>query len=229
LLNRAARFFPILRQLDCDLKLGGTLLEVGSGSSGIGEFWKGTFVGCDMNFPTRPIRNMRPVICSGCSLPFGDAAFDIVVVSDVIEHVSPVQRGDIVQEALRVARKLVVIGYPCGSAAFAVDQKLYHEYTSRNRHPPDWLVEHMAYPFPDEDLFLNLPGNWTSRVIPNESLRFHYWMMRTEMFRLWNYSFRLALWLAPQLVRHLLQRVDREPSYRKIFVLTRRQPQLTFV
>jgi len=56
---------------------------------------------------------------------------------------------------------------------------------------------------------------------PNESLPFHHWMMKTEMFRPWNYSFRFALWVVPGVVERVLRRVDREPSYRKIFVLTR--------
>jgi hypothetical protein len=47
------------------------------------------------------------------------------------------------------------------------------------------------------------------------------WMMKTEMFPPWDYSFRLALWIVPGVVERVLRRVDREPSYRKIFVLTR--------
>ena len=65
MLNRAARFFPILRQLKPQLPNGDSLLEVGSGSLGLGEFWKGPFVGCDVTFPSRPVKNMRaaaPVI-----------------------------------------------------------------------------------------------------------------------------------------------------------------------
>jgi hypothetical protein len=221
LLNRAARFFPILRELKRHLPNGGTLLEVGSGSIGVGEFWKGSFVGCDVNFSGRPVSHMRAVQCSGHQLPFKSSAFDALVVSDVMEHVPPALRHCVVNETLRVARKVVVFGYPCGPEAFALDEELYRRYKTRNSPPPAWLEEHMMHPFPDEGLFSELPQGWMREVIPNETLEFHDWMMRTEMFRPWDYSFRLLLRIAPGLVENFLERANSEPSYRKIFVLTR--------
>jgi hypothetical protein len=221
LLNRAARFFPILRELKSLLPAGGALLEVGSGSLGLGEFWSHPFVGCDVIFSSRPVKNMRAVQCSGHQLPFKDRSFDAVVVSDVMEHVPPGQRREVVAEVLRVARKVVMFGYPCGPAAFQLDQKLYRDYQNRNLPPPVWLEEHMLHPFPDEGLLVELPAAWKRKVIPNESLPFHDWMMRAEMFRPLDYSFRLLLLVMPGVVERVLRRVNREPSYRKIFVLTR--------
>lgn len=226
MLNRAARFFPILRELRSRVTTGGTLLEVGSGSSGIGEFWTGRFVGCDIVFASRPLSNMQAVRCSGHKLPFKDGAFDAVVVSDVLEHVPPSLRRQVVDEALRVAREMVVFGYPCGPAAFELDKKLYEDYRRQSLSPPSWLEEHMLHPFPDEDLLAKLPSGWKSKALPNERLQFHYWMMKREMFRPWDYAFRVALRIMPGMVDRCLQRGNREPSYRKIFVLTRESEKI---
>lgn len=225
LLNRAARFFPILKELKKLLSRESSLLEVGSGPLGLGEFWKKSFVGCDVIFPFPPIAHMRAVRSSGHELPFAARSFDAVVVSDVLEHVPPDKRSQVVAEALRVARGVVVFAYPCGSAAFALDQRLYQDLKTRKVPPPEWLEEHMVHAFPDERLFSEgIPG-WTVKVIPNETLIFHYWMIRSETYRICDYAFRLALRIAPRLVERLLQRMDREPSYRKIFIL-KREPQL---
>lgn len=221
MLNRAARFFPILRKLQSKLPPGGAVLEVGSGPTGLGEFWTGKFVGCDIGFPSRPITNMLAVRCSGHQLPFADGSFDAVVVSDVMEHVPPVQRDQVLHEVLRVARKVIIFGYPCGKAAFELDQKLYHLYRSLNVSPPVWLEEHMLFPFPDSNLFIDLPRGWTKEAFPNESLRFHYWMMRAEMSWMWDYSFRALLRILPAFVEFWLRYADAEPSYRMIFVLSR--------
>lgn len=221
MLNRAARFFPMLRKVRASLPEGSILVEVGHGSISPGEFWDGPFVGCDTTFTSRPVGKMRAVCCSGHQLPFKDASIDAVVVSDVLEHVPPALRKQVISEVLRVARRVAVFGYPCGPAAFAVDQKLYGDYQDRGVQPPIWLEEHMRHPFPEETLLQSLPPNWQKKVIPNDHLHFHYWMMKKEMFRLWNAVFRLALRSVPSFVERFLERTNREPSYRKIFVLTR--------
>jgi hypothetical protein len=166
---------------------------------------------------------MRPVICSGIRLPFLDRSFDVVVASDVMEHLPPENRTELISEILRVARRFAVFAYPCGPAAFALDKKLRGDYLSQSIAPPVWLEEHMRYQFPTEDLFRAAPIGWQVKAVPNESLRFHYWMMRREMRLSLNCLFRLGLIIAPGVIESLLRLVDREPSYRKIFFLTRQE------
>ena len=206
------------------MKSGCKVLEIGSGAIGLGEFWHYPFVGCDVIFAEKPRPLMRPVRCSGSRLPFADQSFDAVVASDVMEHVPPESRGRVVSEALRVSRKVVVIGYPSGPTAMAADRDLREWYLRKKRAPPAWLEEHMMHPFPNGELFSEVEKEWTVNAVPNESVEFHLKMMRLEMSRPINHLFRLGLLAMPNVIEGFLRRKDSEPSYRKIFVL-RRQGQ----
>src|SRR5207247_9283335 len=73
-------------------------------------------------------------------------------------HVDPAARADVLREALRVERKLAVIGFPCGPDAFSVDRRLYEAYRTRGWSPPRWLEEHMRNGLPDERVVEGLPG-----------------------------------------------------------------------
>ena len=224
MLNWAARYFPILRVLKQHGFLkSGTLLEIGSGPFGVGTYRKVPFTGCDIVFPCEPKWPMTPLVASAADLPLPDQSFDIVLASDVLEHVPPAFREKVIRETLRVARSLVIFGFPSGSAAHDADRDLRQFYLSRNVDVPGWLEEHMEANFPDASLFQNLPG-WSVRQFSNESLKFHSWMMRREM----NWWFvRITGRLArqfPWLLEPMLRSMDAAPSYRQIFVLTPVQP-----
>ena len=222
MLNWAARYFPILRVLSPQLSERDSLLEIGSGSVGIGKFRHNRFVGCDISFPFPPKAPMLPVIASGARLPFCDQSFDAVVASDVLEHVPPNCRMTVVREALRVTRKIAVFGFPSGHTSLEYDLKLAEVYDQRHFERPKWLQEHLQYqPFPTEDLFQELQHEWKISSFDNENVIFHNWTMRQEMYRVGFYFFMVLLTLVPRLIETLLRRADREPYYRKIVILER--------
>lgn len=222
MLNWASRYFPILRALREELGNTGSILEVGSGSIGLGQFYSAPFVGCDLTFPIAPKSPMLPVVASATTLPFRDRSFDAVVVSDVLEHVPPQQRMTVVQESLRVTNKVAVFGFPSGDQAAECDRKLAQAYDSTRQHQPVWLQEHMQYqPFPTEALFKELRPEWNVRSVNNEHVTLHHWIMRVEMRRLSLYFFRIMLAVFPRVSEYLLRCADRGPCYRKIVIVRR--------
>jgi hypothetical protein len=220
-LNWAVRYYPILRILESEGLSKATLLEIGSGPVGIGKFRDVPFIGCDLSFSSEPQPPMFPMKASAAELPFTDRIFDVVLSSDVLEHVPPPVRPKVIAEALRVSRKLVIFGFPCGEAAWNSDRALRETYQNSNVEVPEWLDEHMLAPFPDPEAFASLTG-WSVEQIGNDNLRFHAWLMRKEMSRLFNRVGSALIRLAPRLVESALRRVDRAPYYRQIFILRRK-------
>ena len=142
MLNRWVRYLPIIDLLKKDY--GVPVLEVGSGSIGLGEFLDQPFVGCDVLFnPKELARTIMPVTASGTKLPFRDGAFHTVLCLDTMEHVPRAARRPFVRELLRVTGSVLIIGAPMGAKASSADRKLHEYFLQEGREVPIWLKEHM--------------------------------------------------------------------------------------
>jgi SAM-dependent methyltransferase len=204
-----------------NLSAGCSVLEIGSGPIGLGEFRKVAFVGCDISFPSAPLSPMIPIVASACALPFTDRSFEVAIASDVLEHVPPAARPLVIQETLRVTRRIAIFAFPCGQTAHKTDKELLQTYVSKNLEPPVWLQEHMLHDFPEANLFSSIPA-WEIKERGNENVHLHLWILRMEMHRVFNYAARACLRIVPRFVEFLLRKADREPFYRRVFVLRRK-------
>lgn len=220
-LDHFFRYYDILKLANpC---AGDRVLEVGSGSSGIGEFYSGSFVGLDLKFDN-PIRTMDLVRGSATRLPFADGAFDVVISSDMIEHLPAHDRSAAIRELIRVSRGRVVVACPQGRAAHLSDVLLASIYRLRRRTPPDWLQEHLANGLPERshmEAVVRESGN-PYAVYRNESVLLHQSVMIAGVLPI------LGRCLPPFAARLralsiVLLKVTREmgPAYRNIFLIQR--------
>ena len=112
-----------------------------------------------------PESDVRPVLVAATAerLPFADSSFDYAVSLDMFEHLPSGIREPSVQELCRVARKGVIVGFPVGRPAKAVDTVLYHALRFGRRGIPDWLAEHREQlQYPDRAMLSSaLPSSWS--------------------------------------------------------------------
>lgn len=248
MMSQLLRYAPVL---DLIRRVGPSrILEVGSGSQGIGKFLSRRFVGVDLEFldytgkMRRPSVWMLPVQANSVRLPFHDRLFDVVVMIDVLEHVRPEERPAVLQECLRVARQWLVVGFPSDHRALSHDRD-YGDWLHRHqRAAPGWLQEHLAWPFPTVQDVVKQTADvaMEMRIIDNAWLPGHRFAMRWEARERWTpYSMALSEFLAPTqwerashrmvtnvlraIIRPcwgLLQWMDRSPAYRKLIMVKMR-------
>jgi SAM-dependent methyltransferase len=94
---------------------GSTILDVGCGYGAYGRAMMETGTkcfGCDVNFTYLQEAQRRglPVVAVDSVLPFADHTFDSVLLFEVIEHVSNVDK--LLEQSFRVARRNVLITVP---------------------------------------------------------------------------------------------------------------------
>src|SRR5688572_24837144 len=105
----ALRYLPIVRFLKKRKLTNLKILEVGSGSYGITPYLKKEVVGVDTNFDEPEYPLLKQVKSSGKRLPFNQSEFDVVIVSDVFEHIPRNKRKEVFNECVRVAKKVLII------------------------------------------------------------------------------------------------------------------------
>lgn len=229
------------------------ILEVGSGSQGLGKFLARRFVGAEKDFTDytgserRPSPWMLPVRAEAARLPFAAGTFDLVVLLDVLEHVPPRARAEFVGECIRVACGTIAVGFPCGTLAGAHDREFDRWLRERGLPRPGWLREHLEQPFPTVEEVETMFSNSATRVrlLENAWLPIHRLLMRWEAVEpRTRYSAALSELLAPtawnwtthrgvtNLLRMavrpmwpLLRFLNRRPGYRKLLIIGKRQPQ----
>jgi len=221
--DEALRYLPI-----SDFILNGGLkapriLEVGSGVKGITPYIPFEITGVDVSFNGEIAENLEPVCLSGAKLPFPDNSYDYVISVDMLEHVPPSERQDVITELLRVARKRIFLAVPCGKLAEVHDKSLDELYQQAKGERYHFFQEHVENGLPvKEDLLSCIEASAKKlgeevnvNVIGNVNLK-----VRAFFMRLWitSKSPKLYTWLSPFIciVRRLLNSGN---CYRQIFII----------
>ena len=88
----------------------------------------------------------------GAALPYAAASFDAVVTIDTLEHVPPAQRAAFLRMCYGVARRVLVVAAPFGSAEHSArERELNVQYAAVFGAPHPYLAEHVANGLPTLD------------------------------------------------------------------------------
>ena len=205
------------------------VLEVGSGSGGAAEWLRHEVIGVDTSFERTAERGRRNLVetpGSVTAIPLPDGSFDAVLCVEMLEHIPAEERPRAIEELVRVLAPggRLILTFPSGAAALALDHWLADAYAARHGKPHPWATEHLALGVPDADEMAALARATGANV----DIRSHAWGPGWRfMHDLYTVGRGLPLtWPLfhrpfVSLVYQVLARLNGEPSYRAIVVVDR--------
>ena len=219
----AVRYLPIVKKLSAASRQPPAILEVGSGWLGISPYLGRQITGLDEDFNGKKFPLLKQVKGSALKIPFGNNNFDIVICVDVLEHLPKSKRQIAIDELLRVGKKCIFIGAPCGEKSFKQDILLDKHYKKVFNKPFPFLQEHLEYGLPEEKQITQSikkaakinKKNINIRITGNESLKLRKFLMQGFITKnlLIDFVYRkVFLLLIP-----FFKLFDKPPYYRKLF------------
>ena len=129
------------------------ILDVGGLNGQIGEFIDKLDEVTILDIRKGPEPNL--VVGDGTRMSmFKDQSFDIVISSDVLEHIPKDRREDFFSEACRVAKYMVAVAAPFNSKEVALSEKHIRDFFKEIvGYEHQWLNEHNEMGLPDKDEF----------------------------------------------------------------------------
>ncbi|MBI5192116.1 MAG: class I SAM-dependent methyltransferase [Nitrospirae bacterium] len=218
--DSALRYLPIVD----DIRSSGQknkILEIGAGGLGIYPYLGEKIYAVDVSFDS--IRNDQVLMVSSNAqtLPFKDKTFDIVIAVDMLEHIPPLLRMNVIRELLRVAIKKVYIAFPSGPYAEAHDRKYHQYYMSKKGTSFHFFEEHLEYGLPDkafvEERIMEAAKNMGRRVKISKSNNVNILLRNLLMF-LWinNYN---TIYHYTMVLCSIRRWLNMGKCYRSIFVV----------
>ncbi|MDP3724269.1 MAG: methyltransferase domain-containing protein [bacterium] len=155
----AIRYLPIVHAitvLDQTLGHSATILEIGAGEWGIVPYLGRAVDAVDPGIKHPFTKDLHLKKGSALQILCDDKSYDVVLSSDMLEHLPNEDRQKAVFEMVRVARHLVVIAVPCGTNSRKHDMQMDLLYQFwRKKHEPS-MEEHARYRLPDGEDVLEM-------------------------------------------------------------------------
>jgi len=115
--------------------------------------------------------NVKFLTYSGDHLPFEDDRFDVVICTDVLEHIPSDQREHFILDVIRVSKSAVIFVFPINTSA-NWERFLYHITFMKSK----FLQEHISFGLPQESEFLRVVSTIAGVKCIQESGNINIWL-----------------------------------------------------
>lgn len=220
----ALRYLPFVDRIKKD-KYSEKILEVGSAGLGICPYLRRKVTGIDIDFkpPFHPL--LTRIKSEATKLPFKSSSYDFVLSVDMLEHLNKDIREKAIGKMIRVARKAVFIGVPCGEEAEDQDKLLHNHYKNKIGKEYQFFEEQITEGLPQREEIYNMimdRAKYFKKKVDvesagNENMNLHKILMKGWMTKnlLVNIFFRKVLLFAIPLLRL----INYPPYYRQLFFI----------
>ncbi len=126
-----------------------TILDAGCGEFGLAAFVSAKhLVGVDVIPSIQKTPNFTFIYGSITALPFAERSFSVAASVDVLEHLPKSVRVAAVRQLVMAADKVILITFPSGKTARAIDEAFEHKLAELSKPIPAWLSEHLQNDYP---------------------------------------------------------------------------------
>ncbi|MCR4324901.1 MAG: class I SAM-dependent methyltransferase [Candidatus Curtissbacteria bacterium] len=222
----ALRYMPVISEIEKAKLKGAKILEVGSGALGIVPYIKREIDGIDVDFTGTKSELLHEIKGTATKLPFRRNSYDVVISSDVLEHLKKENRPQAIEEQIRVAKKLAIIVVPVGELSEEQDKELsayWNKVFQKSGH--QFLQEHIENGLPRTDEILvtidkslrSLKKEAKVKSYPSLNLAVRKFLMKTWISK--NKFFYYLYLKGYLLLIPLLKFANFGNCYRRVFVI----------